>query len=193
MTDFNIVGVTNVLQHISFPVAILISLLSWGLGIPVDYRGLATYKNHFFHSLNTLSCAAAMLVLDQDWRSGSLVLPFRYGLAYALSQFVLQRLGDKNHKYLLLLLLHVWSGMCRPAGAVPLPGLLGCPRAGGGRGPGLRRAAAPHPHGALPRRGHHPGQEGPGQGSRLDTCHVEHSVLCCNHYLYFVSVINLLL
>ena len=99
MTDCKIVGVTNVLQHISFPVAILISLLSWGLGIPVDYRGLATYKNHFFHSLNTLSCAAAMLVLDQDWRSGSLVLPFRYGLAYALSQFVLQRLGDKNHKY----------------------------------------------------------------------------------------------
>ena len=108
MTEFNIVGVTNVLQHVSFPVAILISLLSWGLGIPVDYRGLATYKNHFFHSLNTLSCAAAMLVLDQDWRSGSLVLPFRYGLTYALSQFVLQHLGDKNHKYLLLLLLHVW-------------------------------------------------------------------------------------
>ena len=106
MTDFNILGVTNVLQHISFPVAILISLLSWGLGIPVDYRGLATYKNHFFHSLNTLSCAAAMLVLDQDWRSGSLVLPFRYGLAYALSQFVLQRLGGENHKYLLLLLLY---------------------------------------------------------------------------------------
>ena len=94
ITDFNNAGVTNVLQHISFPVAILISLLSWGLGIPVDYRGLATYKNHFFHSLNTASCVAAMLVLDQDWRSTSLVLPFRYGLAYALSQFVLQRLGE---------------------------------------------------------------------------------------------------
>ena len=178
------------LQHISFPVAILISLLSWGLGIPVDYRGLATYKNHFFHSLNTASCVAAMLVLDQDWRSASLVLPFRYGLAYALSQFVLQRLG-KTLLIIIYYLLH--AAVFRPAGAVPLPGLLGGPRAGGVRGAGLRRAAAAHPHGALPRRGHHPGQEGAGQGARLDTCHVEHSVMCCNHYLYFVSEINLLL
>ena len=170
MTDFKIVGVTNVLQHISFPVAILISLLSWGLGIPVDYRGLATYKNHFFHSLNTLSCAAAMLVLDQDWRSGSLVLPFRYGLAYALSQFVLQRLGDKNHKYLLLLLLHVWhvqaSRCCTPSWTSRLP-------------PGWRWAwcwAAPRccrsytRRSATPRTGFRRGGTGPGITTRHVSC-----------------------
>ena len=86
-------GLTTSLRHISFPVAILISALSWGLGIPVDHRGLATFKNHFFHSLNTASCLLSMLVLDQEWRSSSVILPFRYGIAYALMTWILQTSG----------------------------------------------------------------------------------------------------
>ena len=74
--------------------AILISLLSWGLGIPVDYRGLATFKNHFFHSLNTVSCLLSMLVTDQEWQSSKVILPFRYGIAYAIMQWILQSSGD---------------------------------------------------------------------------------------------------
>ena len=94
--DVNILlpGLTTFLRHISFPVAILISLLSWGLGIPVDYRGLATFKNHFFHSLNTVSCLLSMLVTDQEWQSSKVILPFRYGIAYAIMQWILQSSGD---------------------------------------------------------------------------------------------------
>ena len=85
--------------------AILISLLSWGLGIPVDYRGLATFKNHFFHSLNTVSCLLSMLVTDQEWQSSKVILPFRYGIAYAIMQWILQSSGDSSlHS---LIMLHV--------------------------------------------------------------------------------------
>ena len=88
-------GLTTCLRHIAFPVAILISLLSWGLGIPVDYRGLGTFKNHFFHSLNTVSCLLSILVIDkQEWQSSKVILPFRYGIAYALMQWILQSSGD---------------------------------------------------------------------------------------------------
>ena len=83
--------------------AILISLLSWGLGIPVDYRGLATFKNHFFHSLNTVSCLLSMLVTDQEWQSSKVILPFRYGIAYAIMQWILQSSGDSSLHSLFML------------------------------------------------------------------------------------------
>ena len=91
--DAPIAGVTSILRDVSFPVAVFISLLSWGLLIPVDEGGLATFKNHFFHSLNTASCLLSMLVLDQEWRSSSVILPFRYGIAYALMTWILQSSG----------------------------------------------------------------------------------------------------
>ena len=49
----------------SFPVAVFISLLSWGLLIPVDEGGLATFKNHFFHTLNSLSVVLSMLIVPK--------------------------------------------------------------------------------------------------------------------------------
>ena len=88
---------TIFLQHISFPVAILISLLSWLLGIPVDYRGLATFKNHFFHTFNSLSCLLCLYFSDHEWKSKHILLPFRYGVAYAIMQFVLQNAGEYSH------------------------------------------------------------------------------------------------
>ena len=90
-------GSTIFLQHISFPVAFLISLLSWSLGIPVDYRGLGTLKNHFFHTFNSLSCILCLYFSDHEWESKKVILPFRYGIAYALFQFGLQYSG-RNFK-----------------------------------------------------------------------------------------------
>lgn len=58
-------GVTKVLRDISFPVAIFISLLSWGLLIPVDAGGLHTFKNHFFHTTNSLVVVLTMIKLPQ--------------------------------------------------------------------------------------------------------------------------------
>ena len=58
-------GLTSVLRDVSFPVAIFISLLSWGLLIPVDQGGLATFKNHFFHTFNSLSVLASMLLVPK--------------------------------------------------------------------------------------------------------------------------------
>ena len=56
---------TSVLRDVSFPVAIFISLLSWGLLIPVDEDGLATFKNHFFHTFNSLSVLSSMLLVPK--------------------------------------------------------------------------------------------------------------------------------
>ena len=61
----NPTGLTSVLRDVSFPVAIFISLLSWGLLIPVDEGGLATFKNQFFHTFNSLSVLASMLLVPK--------------------------------------------------------------------------------------------------------------------------------
>ena len=45
--------------------AVFISLLSWGLLIPVDQGGLATFKNHFFHTLNSVSVVLGMLIVPK--------------------------------------------------------------------------------------------------------------------------------
>ena len=49
----------------SFPVAVFISLLSWALLIPVDEQGLATFKNHFFHTINSLSVVLGMIIVPK--------------------------------------------------------------------------------------------------------------------------------
>ena len=75
-------GVTRVLRDVSFPVAVFISLLSWGLMIPVDAGGLATFKNHFFHTFNTMSVILSMWLVPQAWCKYRAPLPLLYGLAY---------------------------------------------------------------------------------------------------------------
>ena len=60
-----IAGVTSILRDVSFPVAVFISLLSWGLLIPVDEGGLATFKNHFFHTFNSLSVVLSMMMVPK--------------------------------------------------------------------------------------------------------------------------------
>jgi len=87
-------GVTSVLRDVSFPVAVFISLLSWGLLIPVDEGGLATFKNHFFHTLNSLSVVLGMLIVPKAWCKYRCPLPLLYGLAYLGLQIGLQASGQ---------------------------------------------------------------------------------------------------
>jgi len=87
-------GVTSVLRDVSFPVAIFISLLSWGLLIPVDEGGLATFKNQFFHTFNSLSVLASMLLVPKAWCKYRCPLPLLYGLAYLGLQIGLQASGQ---------------------------------------------------------------------------------------------------
>jgi len=87
-------GWTNVLQNISFPVAILISLLSWSLGIPVDYGGLSTFKNHFFHSLNSIYALLSIGLCEKNLKKNEVWQPLCFGLGYAVFQLVMQKLGQ---------------------------------------------------------------------------------------------------
>jgi len=87
-------GVTSVLRDVSFPVAVFISLLSWGLLIPVDEGGLATFKNHFFHTINSLSVVLGMMIVPQAWCKYRCPLPLIYGLAYLGLQIGLQASGQ---------------------------------------------------------------------------------------------------
>ena len=112
-------GLRTFLQNLSYPLALFISLLSWSLLIPVDSGGLWTFKNHFFHSLNSVSCLISMLVYPQHWESRSLVVPFRYCLGYALLQFLLQSSGTLTS----LSGFIIQPSYPRSAGPLPFPGL----------------------------------------------------------------------
>eukprot|EP00092_Neocalanus_flemingeri_P032196 GFUD01034993.1.p1 GENE.GFUD01034993.1~~GFUD01034993.1.p1 ORF type:complete len:202 (+),score=10.95 GFUD01034993.1:53-658(+) len=89
----NMKDVTNYLQNLSFPLAIFISNISWGLGIPVDLGGLWTFKNHFFHTFNSLCCIMSMLTLEQVWSEKKCFIPFLYGLGYAAFSGIIQFKG----------------------------------------------------------------------------------------------------
>ena len=91
---FSVPGLRTFLQNLSYPMALFISILSWGLQIPVDYGGLWTFKNHFFHSLNSATCLISMIVYPHHWESRKMVVPFRYCLGYAMLQFLLQSSGQ---------------------------------------------------------------------------------------------------
>lgn len=87
-------GFTKFLRDISFSVAVFISILSWGLMIPVDEGGLSTFKNHFFHSINSLYVLLNMIMLPQMWCKYRCPLPLIYGLAYLGFQVALQSTGQ---------------------------------------------------------------------------------------------------
>ena len=87
---------TNLLRALAFPVAVFITNISWGLGIPVDLGGLWTFKNHFFHSLNSVYCVLTVFLYDQqDWQANRFFLPILYGVGYAGFQFALQSNGEQ--------------------------------------------------------------------------------------------------
>eukprot|EP00092_Neocalanus_flemingeri_P031791 GFUD01034534.1.p1 GENE.GFUD01034534.1~~GFUD01034534.1.p1 ORF type:complete len:234 (+),score=28.53 GFUD01034534.1:72-773(+) len=84
---------TTLMQNVSFPVALFISALSWVLKIPVDYGGLWTFKNHFFHTFNSLSCFVSMAFYKQVWNTKQCFIPLIYGLGYAAFAGTSQALG----------------------------------------------------------------------------------------------------
>ena len=81
------------LQNISFPLALFVSLLSWALMIPVDRGGVATFKNHFFHTTNSLVALASMMVYPQTWRPRLCYVPLLYGAGYLVLEGALQANG----------------------------------------------------------------------------------------------------
>ena len=85
--------VTTLLQNVAFPTAVFISSVSWSAQIPVDHGGLATFKNHFFHTFNTLSCLLSMLVYKQVWSPKQCYAPLFYGLGYVAFAATSQSLG----------------------------------------------------------------------------------------------------
>jgi len=86
-------NVTTQMQNLSFSIALFISALSWGLKIPVDRGGLSTFKNHFFHTLNSLSCLVSMAFYKQVWCSKQCFVPLIYGIGYAAFAGTSQALG----------------------------------------------------------------------------------------------------
>jgi hypothetical protein len=90
-------NITTLMQNVSFPIALFISALSWGLQIPVDYGGLWTFKNHFFHTFNSLSCLTSMAFYKQTWCPKLCYIPFIYGMGYAAFAATSQALGNWNN------------------------------------------------------------------------------------------------
>ena len=90
----NLRNVTTLMQNVSFTIALFISALSWGLTIPVDLGGLWTFKNHFFHTFNSLSCLTSMAFYKQVWHPKLCYIPLIYGLGYAAFAGTSQALGN---------------------------------------------------------------------------------------------------
>jgi len=85
---------TLVLRNISFPIAVFISLLSWSLKIPVNYEeGLWTFKNHFYHTLNSTACLIYMVLDPEPWFFSHCYQPLLYGLAYVAFSGIIQATG----------------------------------------------------------------------------------------------------
>lgn len=86
-------ALSQLLMNISFPMAFFITLLSWGLAIPVDAGGLWTFKNHFYHSINSIICLVYVGMDTRVWRTENSIQPLLAGLAYVASQGALQWTG----------------------------------------------------------------------------------------------------
>merc|ERR1711872_578446 len=116
--------VTALIQNVAFPTAVFISSVSWSAQIPVDHGGLATFKNHCFHTFNTLSCLLSMLVYKQVWSPKQCYAPLFYGLGYVAFAATSQSLGgepvypflDFHHRLLLTMVVIA-------TGAIVLPGI----------------------------------------------------------------------
>ena len=93
----------KLMQNLSFPIALFISILSWCLNIPVDYGGLWTFKNHFFHTFNSISCLLSMAFYRQVWKPKQFYIPLLYGLGYAAFACISQARGNYPLPYLLYL------------------------------------------------------------------------------------------
>ena len=87
--------VTSFLQHLSHPVAVLITIQAWVFRLSVDNDGLWTFKNNFFHTFNALSCILSLVILNQKWDIKKLVIPLTYGFLYGSSEALAQYLSDK--------------------------------------------------------------------------------------------------
>ena len=88
---------TVVLMNVSFPIAVFISLLSWCIGIAVDEGGLGTFKNHFFHTVNTATCLLYLVCDPETWSFAHCYQPLLYGLAYVAFAGSLQAAGIRQN------------------------------------------------------------------------------------------------
>ena len=62
--------------------------------IPVDRDGVYTFKNHFFHTTNSVVPILSLLVYPQTWRPRMCFLPLLYGLGYLVMAGALQAKGE---------------------------------------------------------------------------------------------------
>ena len=61
--------------------------------IPVDRDGVATFKNHFFHTTNSLVPVLSLLIYPQTWRPRLCFVPLIYGLGYLTMAGAMQANG----------------------------------------------------------------------------------------------------
>ena len=61
--------------------------------IPVDRDGVSTFKNHFFHTTNSLVPLLSLLIYPQTWRPRFCFVPLIYGLGYLAMAGALQAYG----------------------------------------------------------------------------------------------------